>query len=123
MREQDTTKAEMFPKVASGWQPMETAPLDGTPVLLWCERARDGGEGGAFHCGKDPHVVVARYEKREGGWVGDNILVVQGDEYTGAWTEIVPFGPDYWMPLPDPPPRLSRSAKERKPPHARRPRG
>lgn len=61
------------------WQPIETAPRDGTRVLVyqkdWCE---DGGS-----------VFEARVN-RYGGW---------GDPVYREWT----CEPTYWRPIPAPP--------------------
>lgn len=75
------------------WQPIDTAPKDGTRVLL-CDA--DG----------DSHVA---------GWLvkaGAPDLMIAGDPQYGAWviwrdenspTSIVLEEPKAWMPLPDPP--------------------
>jgi hypothetical protein len=68
----------------SDWQPIETAPKDGTFVMLWV-----GGDYPA-HC--------ARFEiwkDGSAGWVASN--------HGGVWT-CVQFGTaTHWMPLPAPP--------------------
>lgn len=61
------------------WQPIETAPKDGTSVLLWFTRA-------------EPQI--GRFRRGHGArtrrwWVGD------------FWIE-----PTHWMPLPPPPAAL-----------------
>ena len=59
------------------WQPIETAPKDGTWILTYTEGVMNS-EG--------PYLVV-RY-------------------WNGEWTEpggLWPLVPDYWMPLPEPP--------------------
>lgn len=70
----------------SEWQPIETAPKDGTEVLvwaLWIDPDTDSfGSGSTFH--------KARIDK----WV------------RGAWwrTKQSPhMQPTHWMPLPEPP--------------------
>lgn len=70
----------------SEWQPIETAPKDGTAV--WAI------EDGAPHGLTMPHYVVvfwapsARYSARGFWQCADRALVAQ---------------PTHWMPLPDPP--------------------
>jgi hypothetical protein len=63
----------------SRWQPIETAPKDGTHVLLWAT--------GAFY-----GCVVGRYNSRAnnrgGGWLAERFPVPK---------------PTHWMPLPKPP--------------------
>lgn len=70
----------------SDWQPIETAPKDGTAFL-----ATDG----------DDHSIV-KWDKRR-GWVamGDGFLAIasQGD----TWTSYIEPLPTHWMPLPKPP--------------------
>lgn len=66
------------------WQPIETAPKDGTHILIW------EFEGNA--------AVVECYYSTEDGWEGwiyaDTLLA-----------DSCPDGPDadFWMPLPEPP--------------------
>lgn len=67
------------------WQPIKTAPKDGTRVLLWCDET--------------PRIVVSEWAKFDEwqGWVFS-------DE---ALADIQPEGPScptHWMPLPPPPP-------------------
>ena len=61
------------------WQPTETAPKDGTRLLLWATGAFNG-------------CVVGRYSSRAnnrgGGWLADRFVISK---------------PSHWMPLPDPP--------------------
>jgi hypothetical protein len=65
--------------VVECWQPIETAPKDGTFILA-CWRSTDLN-------GDLPHVV----SYTEGEWRDD-----YGEEY---------MEPTHWMPLPDPPAR------------------
>jgi hypothetical protein len=81
------------------WQPIETAPRDGTEILIWDEG--DNGFG----------WVVARYETKEGwaaiGSTTDMMKVgrvrwhVAAQMYRGRYQLIKK--PTYWMPLPAPP--------------------
>ena len=63
------------------WQPIETAPRDGTPILVWDEQPWDGF-----------NAFVARWfevpAKKSGLWIA-----------AGGYS---PF-PTLWMPLPPPP--------------------
>jgi hypothetical protein len=66
------------PEAQSGWQPMESAPKDGTQVIVW-----DGGQ-----------VVAAHFDSSMwgNGWV--------------EWcyrSDADPVTPKLWMPLPCPP--------------------
>ena len=62
------------------WQPIETAPKDGTPILMW-----DG----------DMIYVISWY-------------VPQNTRYPAQWREAdgkryCDYDPTHWMPLPEPP--------------------
>ena len=57
------------------WQPIETAPKDGTPVLAWLVNPSG-----------DEYITVIK-ANRSGGW---------------DWRSIY-FEPTHWMPLPEPP--------------------
>jgi hypothetical protein len=70
-----------------GWQPIETAPKDGTRILLGrfvkkCEHRRN------FHVQVDYWNVPKRNGPRYTGW--------------GRFNEHY-WPPTHWMPLPDPP--------------------
>ena len=86
---------------ASAWRPIETAPKDGTSILLHCSRYfRD--ESPALEC-DDVNTVVASWWEREepnaDGELGDWIC------YMDLFMDpLCPFEPTHWMPLPDPPP-------------------
>ncbi len=67
-----------------GWQPIETAPKDGTPILLFCP----------------------------GSWYGDERVVGCFGSYCCSvefyWVDLASEGmsldkPTHWLPLPDPP--------------------
>ena len=69
-----------------GWQPIETAPKDGTRVLLWFEW----------------HDLPVVGDFRHGRWwsvhsLGGNLAHPNGMD----WEEVV--RPTYWRPLPAPP--------------------
>ena len=59
-----------------GWRPIETAPKDGTRILVWVE-------------GAESHEIV--------GWLGDCW-------FNGDVTDFMFGDPTHWMPLPEPPP-------------------
>jgi hypothetical protein len=64
------------------WQPIETAPKDGTPILGY----RDG-------------QMTTVVWKRWGEWAGEWCLVAPG-----YYAEADDWEPTDWTPLPDPPP-------------------
>jgi hypothetical protein len=90
------------------WQPIETAPKDGTPILLWAARQRVDSCG-AFSDFNDPHVHVAAWVDEPfsaaglppGHWEGDAVTLECGGEDT--WTAAIYLAPTHWMPLPQPP--------------------
>lgn len=79
-----------------GWQPIETAPKDGTPFLAWCVDFIDEYDERDMLIAKgkrQAHACVAQQVKGFGGpveipWRGS---IVQGRKFT------------HWMPLPEPP--------------------
>lgn len=77
------------------WQTIETAPKDGTIVLLW------------------PHLVTARWEFGDEEWLVLNIPVDEdfriaynrddaGIRYC-LYANVNGTEPTHWMPLPEPP--------------------
>lgn len=73
------------------WQPIETAPKDGVPILAWGYMHDDGGPWFADRrsfMGEMPNWHVLFY-KDGTGWVG--------------WLDGSVDGPTHWMPLPPPP--------------------
>lgn len=93
-------QAEGGPAVTEAWQPIESAPLDGTTVDLWHEDlgrhtdhywgvpSHECGEAGSF-CDSDWHSISE-------GWV-DGTFNSLSDE---------PQGFTHWMPHPKPPAAL-----------------
>lgn len=80
------------------WRTIETAPLDGTPVLL-C--------GGSYWCDWQRTVhepAVAKWVNSEGQpdkWDKRWTIAAAEAGYTGAFYN----NPTHWMPLPEPPRR------------------
>lgn len=66
----------------SEWQPIETAPKDGTSVLTWGCVHDDGG----VHMFETPSFQLSRFG--ETGWVSAALGTHE---------------PTHWMPLPEPP--------------------
>jgi hypothetical protein len=77
------------------WQPIETAPKDGRLILL-------ADYSGYAELGED------------GIWIASGRWLPEADPerfgVPGHWTDGVEFlyRPEYWMPLPTPPPTLQR---------------
>jgi protocatechuate 3,4-dioxygenase beta subunit len=70
-------------------QPIETAPRDGTPILLFCPHIPDGERLQGM-----PNVVVGLWWADEGGWYSDVVRRSGGEV---CWEELEPT---HWMPLP-----------------------
>ncbi len=71
---------EGAPPQEQGWQPISSAPKDGTQILLWIT-------------GIEPRPRIGFWSERESesGWYG-----LQSQHFTG-------FNVPFWMPLPQPP--------------------
>ena len=82
------------------WQDIETAPLDGTPLLLFVPGVTSWSRTDGM-----PDVVVGMWAKHlfQEGWYSDIGDVDQGYESTGAYFEHDVLSPTHWMPLPEPP--------------------
>lgn len=74
------------------WQPIESAPKDGTVVLLWW-RATDGVAYWAAGAWQE-------FGDGSKGWIGESFHASED----GYWTRIVGDRPTHWMPLPVAPP-------------------
>ena len=80
------------------WQPIETAPKDGTGVLVHNNYAPGLASGKSESC-DDINTVVAAW------WANED------DKENGEWMCYMdspcepecPFEPTHWMPLPEPP--------------------
>jgi hypothetical protein len=82
---------------ASGvWQPMETAPKDNVPVLLYCPELQG-------HVAQEVVVGVWRFDANRrsfGYWVSDVGTLDHGFAETGPWIEYRELHPRMWAPLP-----------------------
>lgn len=74
----------------TGWQPIETAPKDGTTVI--CFWPDHGGDSEVGLMG-GPVIGAAR-------WMSPSTHLVKHWCYEGRWTVA---DPTLWQPLPDPP--------------------
>jgi hypothetical protein len=91
------------------WQPIETAPRDGTALLLFCPGVSSWNRKSGM-----PDIVTGLWENHcpvstdggpyeMGSWFSDIGDVDQGYESTGAYFEHERLRPTHWMPLPEPP--------------------
>lgn len=79
-----------------GWQPIETAPKDGTPVLLL-----EGDIIGLFYFGTEPDFVNFRGKPMKPNWIG-TIIVSDLVRNESGCKMLKVYGSDatHWMPLP-----------------------
>lgn len=72
----------------SGWMPIETAPKDGTEMLLW-------------EVGSNVPVIGSWYDRRERWYASTEHYNTDGDACVidTLWSD----GIQHWMPLPQPP--------------------
>lgn len=72
------------------WQPIETAPKDGTQLLLWCARHRGRVEIGSF--------------RPDDGFADDEPLWLDNsyDDFSCGYVSR-PLSPTHWMPMPSAP--------------------
>jgi len=74
------------------WQPIETAPKDGTEILGYGPWA---GECGGVHAGAE--VCTIQWKNGHTDYRGYEWEVTHSDMY-GVWQ-----APTHWMPMPSPP--------------------
>lgn len=70
----------LAPDAEGGWQPIETAPKDGTSLMVWCA---------------DREIVTLAF------WLEGND--VRKGYWSGHYETITPDEPTHWQPLPQPP--------------------
>lgn len=84
------------------WQPIETAPRDGTPLLLYVPGCNSWNRKRGM-----PDIMTGiwddGYSQMDAGWYGDLGDIDHGYESTGACFEHIRLSPTHWMPLPKPP--------------------
>jgi hypothetical protein len=95
-----------------GWQPIGTAPRDGTRVLLWCAdeffmhagfEPRSANIGSWWSSETQPEWPFWSLRRKRGipdGWAG-TVDRKDGEDNDDIWP--VWMSPTHWMPLPPPP--------------------
>lgn len=81
--------------MSDGWLPIESAPRDGTIVLVWT--AVSAGEIRGISRSAKGHADIARYSDGRSDYLGDWWDCCGGDYYS-TWCQ-----PTHWQPLPAPP--------------------
>ena len=85
---------------ATAWRPIETAPMDGTVVMLYGHGRVTVGSWVAEH-----DIMVNEYDRSTGDYLGSHLsgetLPAYWQSHDGGFTEEHP--PTHWMPLPQPP--------------------
>jgi hypothetical protein len=83
---------------AASWQPMDNAPKDGMPVLLFCPGLNGNVVRGIV-------VGAWRFDPNRrslGYWVSDVGHLDTGVAETGPWIEYPELQPSHWAPLTPP---------------------
>ena len=75
------------------WQPIETAPKDGTPVLVWYDHSAD-----PYYEPNDPHKLTNYATWAEGGEFLDGSGVTVAKWCEQFWEVIDDYGDGYWLP-------------------------
>lgn len=84
------------------WQPIETAPRDGTAILVMSDDWPGTKTGRAEECnGHNTYVAQWWGDEEDGRWVCYMDAVQDPD---------CPIKPTHWMPLPPPPIEQERAA-------------
>jgi len=86
--------------VGTGWRDIESAPRDGTEILVYWPRVAldDDGNPTGEVLSEAGHISVS--SNSFGGWEPDNVVEANGHYFDDDFE----FGdPTHWMPLPAPP--------------------
>lgn len=82
------------------WQPIETAPKDGTEVLLWYPDLRRGMHFGRWH--DEARVEFGKEVSSTRRWLAGDIMLME--LHSGKT-----FEPTHWMLIPDAPTKPNMS--------------
>lgn len=78
--------------MTDNWQPIETAPKDGTWILVYCPEDTNRGHA-VMHTARWMDFYQSAPD-----WAHGPL-----DDYFGSYREGLPSNPTHWMPLPAPP--------------------
>lgn len=93
---------EQFPneQIEKGWLPIETAPRDGTYILVCCTRRHDG----SYMFDDGDYSSFGIWVHRACWWAGENGGNGEWIVYNSMVQEPrCHFEPTHWMPIPAPP--------------------
>lgn len=95
---------------ADGWQPIETAPKDGTRILLWTTTDGDAelAEYISTINGQAAQISIAQI----GSWDSGNPDPDPMWTRSACWEIDIIGNPTHWMPIPTPPEAESRTNLE-----------
>ena len=88
--------------LAMDWQPIETAPRDGTPILMWLAKKIERHYPADGLC---DNICIGLYHHGRWSAVEVEDCGSMGGEYTGwmsDWCHL-DVAPTHWMPLPEAP--------------------
>lgn len=90
-----------FQGLPGGWQPIETAPKDGKPILVWWPIRKVNDEG--MPTGEVIGGCSIVTEWNGGTWLEPDVLNSLNSNYNNDDAEYA-TAPSHWMSLPSPPP-------------------
>lgn len=100
------------------WQPIDSAPRNGNPILLWVPNGIDTNDAANWIPGNTLHVMIGWWDddrwSRQEGYDWETPIAEEGsaDSYGCAPILNLHVRATHWMPLPNPP---TPSAPARKP--------
>ena len=87
----------------SEWQPIETAPKDGSRIIIWDPRGKDMAIVSWYKQYDDFYPVLPDEDQHWAIWDGKNFDTEYPlDDLTLAARRTLQY-PTHWMPLPEPP--------------------